>query len=116
MAADETKQTPVPPGWVRLAMRDGREYLCPSTGTLLMGDGRGGSFVWHVGEDSENAVVVVESPAEVAALIDAAQRAKRRADALPVMAAIMGAARGMLCASEVAAEILDAIEAREAGR
>lgn len=111
--SDETTQSPVPPGWVRLTRQGGCEpELLPIRGARVTVDDTGlGALVMYVA--SGWSVAVCEPYAEVAALIDDAQRAQRRADALPVMAAIIGAARGLLCAPEAADDILDAIEARE---
>lgn len=121
MADETTTPPPVPVGWVRLTMEDGRQYLCPSNGMQVTAEDHGGAFVWYVNDDHSNAVVVVESPAEVAALIAEAQRAQRRADAVPAMAAVMvasSAGYGYIDAIEESEQILDAIEAREreAGR
>lgn len=90
--ADETKQAPVPPGWVRLT--DGgdvqlvRAESITSVGSYITSS-YSGSWYLCVGDNDNR--YANESPAEVAALIAEAERAKRRADALPVMAATLWA-------------------------
>lgn len=120
-------QSPVPPGWVRLTP-------CGFAATLFRADDvrqispvSGDQSIAEVVTISGGGTLrVAESPAEVAALIAEAQRAQRRAEALPVMAAIMRAVQipdgddtscrwsFADCAAQVSA-ILDAIERRERG-
>lgn len=143
MGETNTNETPVPPGWVRLTDR-GTKIIVRSgsivsieeawsqavkkydSGGQYIGTGAGPSGeaeVFVVGRSE--AIVVRESPAEVAALIAEAEAAERRARALPVLVAALLERRevdpwdkvqriyNMNSALETAAAILDAIERRE---
>ena len=120
--SDETK---LPPGWLRLTVHDGRILSGPANRCeTVMGalDGPGSIVVWN-GWHYE----IAESPAEVLSRIAEAQRAQRRFDALPGMAATLRVANGAHYESsdwpwssehdavEGAIALLDAIEARERG-
>lgn len=80
-----TKQiATVPTGWVRLTPRAcSAELLVRASEIVCVIGAVGGSDITVRGR-TEGEDAVRETPAEVAALIDAAQRAQRRFDAVPV--------------------------------
>ena len=118
----------LPPGWVRLTMPGNEGAVVLSCGSLIAvrSGFEDGAEVYAA--DSEVAWSVAESPAEVLSRIAEAQRAQRRFDALQGMAAKITA--GVLAyeggagwrdgdaerIDGIVTALLDAIEAREAGR
>ena len=114
--SDETK---LPPGWLRLTVHDGRILSGPANRCeTVMGalDGPGSIVVWN-GWHYE----IAESPAEVLSRIAEAQRAQRRFDALPGMAAALMCHRDYesgtaVPLAEALMDCVELIEARESGR
>ena len=111
----------LPPGWVRLTMPGNEGAVVLSCGSLIAvrSGFEDGAEVYAA--DSEVAWSVAESPAEVLSRIAEAQRAQRRFDALPGMAAALMCHRDYesgtaVPLAEALMDCVELIEARESGR
>lgn len=109
--SDETTPATVPTGWVRLTTVEGETIMAPANAYRVSVSFDGCVRVAMPGD--QRRWDVTESHAEVAALIADAQRAQRRVEVAPIMAAMMVAAgAGKYEIYNKVCDALDAVGAR----